>query len=133
MKPFFSRPMLMALALLLQLLSASHRNKAEAINTKTSPKVVVVSFDAAADWLVDEFLARGVLPADGAFARMSRSGVRAEAMIPINVASTSPAHIAMFTGAYPERTGIVANSFLQPGDTIGHGSSGFNASIKAET
>lgn len=39
----------------------------------------------------------------------------------------------MFTGAYPERTGIVANSFLQPGDTVGRGSSGFNAPIKAET
>ena len=39
----------------------------------------------------------------------------------------------MFTGAYPERTGIVANSFLQPGDTVARGSSGFNASIKAET
>lgn len=133
MKPLFSHPMLLACALLLPLLPASHRNKAQAINLQKPPKVVIVSLDAGADWLVDEFLARGVLPADGALARMSRSGVRAEAMFPTNVASTSPAHVAMFTGAYPERTGIVANNFLLPGDAIGHGTSGFNAPIKAET
>ena len=133
MKPIFVRPLVIALALFIQLLPASLLNKAQAISPKKSPKVVVVSLDAAADWLVDDFLARGVLPADGAFARMSRSGVRAESMIPVNVASTSPSHIAMFTGAYPERTGIVANNFLQPGDSVGRGSTGFNAPIKAET
>ena len=133
MKTIFSRPMLIACVLLFQLLPASFQNQAQTINPQKSPKVVVVSLDAGADWIVDEFLARGVLPADGALARMSRSGVRAEAMIPINVASTSPAHIAMFTGAYPERTGIVANTFLLPGDTVARGSSGFNAPIKAET
>jgi predicted AlkP superfamily pyrophosphatase or phosphodiesterase len=111
----------------------AHAQGASSQAAGRQPKVMVVSLDATADWLVDELLARGVLPADGAFARMSRSGVRAEAMIPINVASTSPAHIAMFTGAYPERTGIVANNFLQPGDAIGRASSGFNAAIKAET
>lgn len=120
-------------AALLCLATKTDHATAQTVNPKTSPKVVVVSFDAAADWLVDEFLARGVLPAEGAFARMSRSGVRAEAMIPINVASTSPSHIAMFTGAYPERTGIVANTFLQPGDAVTRGSSGFDAPIKAET
>jgi predicted AlkP superfamily pyrophosphatase or phosphodiesterase len=119
-------------AALLCLATRTDYAAAQAVDPKKSPKVVVVSLDAAADWLVDEFLARGVLPAEGAFARMSRSGVRAEAMIPINVASTSPSHIAMFTGAYPERTGIVANTFLQPGDAVGRGSSGFNAPIKAE-
>ncbi len=99
----------------------------------SSPKVVVVSIDAGADWLVDEFLARGVLPPDGAFAHMSRYGARAEAMLPINVASTSPSHSAMFTGAYPERTGIVANSFLLEGDSIATNASGFNTPLQAET
>lgn len=131
MKLNVSRPLIIGFALFLLMPQLSPDNKAQV--TRKSPKVVVVSLDAGADWLVDEFLARGVLTDDGAFARMSRLGVRAEAMLPINVASTSPAHIAMFTGAYPERTGIVANSFLQPGDSIARGSSGFNAPIKAET
>jgi predicted AlkP superfamily phosphohydrolase/phosphomutase len=99
-----------------------------------SPKVVVVSIDAGADWLVDEFLARGVLPADGAFGRMSRLGARAEAMVPINVASTSPSHIAMFTGAYPERNGIVANTFLLRGQRLPtQSASGFTTPILSET
>ncbi|MGH9813754.1 MAG: hypothetical protein ACRD4T_11525, partial [Candidatus Acidiferrales bacterium] len=37
-----------------------------------SPKVVVVMVDGAADWLVDAYLEEGVLPLDGAFARMAR-------------------------------------------------------------
>lgn len=133
MKLNFCYSLILALALFLQPAFSIPQQSSGHDGHQKPPKVVVVSLDATADWLVDEFLARGVLPADGAFARMSRHGVRAEAMLPINVASTSPAHIAMFTGAYPERTGIVANSFLQPGDSIGRGSSGFNAPIKAET
>lgn len=129
----FFRSLAMALALCGWLPLTGQHSQAQGSKLTKSPKVVIVSLDAGADYLVDEFLARGVLPPDGAFARMSRAGVRAEAMLPINVASTSPAHIAMFTGAYPERTGIVANSFLLPGDPITRGSSGFTAPIKAET
>jgi predicted AlkP superfamily phosphohydrolase/phosphomutase len=98
-----------------------------------SPKVVLVSLDGAADWLVDDLLARGVLPPDGAVATLARTGVRAEAMIPVAVSMTSPSHVAMFTGAYPERNGIVSNTFLAPGDPISRSSSGFDAPIEAET
>ncbi len=92
-----------------------------------------MSLDAAADWIVDDFLARGVLPPDGAFGRMARRGARAEAMIPIAPSMTAPAHISMFTGAYPERTGIVSNSFLLAGARISRQVSGFSAPIEAET
>jgi predicted AlkP superfamily phosphohydrolase/phosphomutase len=98
------------------------------------PKVVLVSIDGAADWMVDDFLARGILPADGAFARMARQGVRAETVIPINVASTAPSHAALFTGAYPERTGIVTTSFLKAGEGLDVPfGPGFTAPLKAET
>lgn len=96
-------------------------------------RVVLVSVDGGADWVVDEFLARGVLPADGAFARMARRGVRAESVKTINVASTAPSHAALFTGAYPERTGIVTTSFLQSGEGLDVPfGPGFNAPLKAE-
>jgi len=98
-----------------------------------SPKVVLVSLDGAADWLVDDLLARGVLPPEGALATLARTGVRAEAMVPIAVSMTSPSHVAMFTGAYPERNGIVSNTFLAPGDPISRSTSGFDAPIEAET
>ena len=98
-----------------------------------SPKVVVVSLDGAANWLVEEMLARGVLPPDGALARLARTGVRAEGMIPVTPSLTAPSHVAMFTGAYPERNGIVSNTFLAPGDPISHSTSGFEAPLEAET
>jgi len=101
--------------------------------TPPSPKVVVVSLDGAANWLVEELLARGVLPPDGALARLARTGVRAEAMLPIAVAMTSPSHVAMYTGTYPERNGIVSNTFLAPGDPLSRSSSGFEAAIEVET
>lgn len=100
---------------------------------KASPKVVLVSLDGAADWLVDDLLARGVLPPDGALARLARSGVRAEALVPIAASLTAPSHVAMFTGTYPESNGIVSNTFLELGEPISQESSGYTAPIEAET
>ncbi len=101
--------------------------------SKASRKVVLASLDGAADWLVDDLLARGVLLPDGALARLARTGVRAEAMIPILVTMSSPSHVAMFTGTYPERNSIVSNTFLAPGDPISRSTSGFDAPIEVET
>ncbi len=92
-----------------------------------------MSLDGAADWLVDEFLGRGVLPPDGAFAMLAHTGVRAEAMVPIAESMTAPSHTAMFTGTYPERNGIVSNTFLAPGDPISRSTDGFEAPIEVET
>lgn len=74
-------------------------------------KVVLISIDGTPDYLVDMFLANGVLPKDGAFARMKKFGAYAKTVKPINVASTGPSHISIFTGASPSNTGIVGNSF----------------------
>lgn len=74
-------------------------------------RVLMISIDGTPDYLVDRFLKNGVLPANGAFARMKKKGTYAERMLPVNVASTGPSHIAIFTGAEPGTTGIVGNSF----------------------
>ncbi|MFN8253069.1 MAG: alkaline phosphatase family protein [Ferruginibacter sp.] len=74
-------------------------------------RVVMISLDGTPDFLVDRFLKNGVLPADGAFARMKREGAVAKTVLPINVASTGPSHISIFTGAAPGITSIVGNSF----------------------
>lgn len=82
------------------------------LNAQTPKKrVVMISIDGTPDYLVDKFLASGVLPANGAFARIRKTGSFAETMLPINVASTGPSHISIFTGASPGKTGIVGNSF----------------------
>lgn len=74
-------------------------------------KVVMISIDGAPDYLIDKFLQNGVLPANGAFAKMRNNGAYAERVFPINVASTGPSHISIFTGLSPARTGIIGNSF----------------------
>lgn len=71
----------------------------------------MLSIDGTPDFLVDHFLATGVLPANGAFARMKKEGAYAKTVFPINVASTGPSHISIFTGAEPGASGIVGNSF----------------------
>lgn len=120
-------------SILLAFLLCSVLLRAGAGEPERPVRVVLVSVDGAADWLVDDLLARGVLPPDGAFARLARSGVRAEALTPIAASLTAPAHVAMFTGAYPESNGIVSNIFLEPGDPISRESSGYTAPIEAET
>jgi predicted AlkP superfamily pyrophosphatase or phosphodiesterase len=74
-------------------------------------KVVMISIDGTPDYLIDKFLKSGVLPANGAFARMKKNGAYAETVFPVNVASTGPSHISIFTGASPAKTGMVGNTF----------------------
>lgn len=74
-------------------------------------KVVLISVDGAPDYLVDKFLKNGVLPPNGAFAKMKKFGAYAKTVLPVNVASTGPSHISIFTGASPGKTSIVGNSF----------------------
>lgn len=102
-------------------------------NSKPSSKLVLISIDGAADWVLDDLLARGVLEPDGAFGQMIRNGLHAEQMIPVSIAATAISHVSIFTGSAPEKNGIVANSFLMPSESIGDRTSGFSAPIEAET
>lgn len=98
-------------------------------------KVVVISLDGTPSRLVNDFIDRGVLPANGAFARMKRNGAYAKTVIPVNVASTGPSHIAIFTGAPPSKSGIVGNSFRYTKDSnwSNPARSAFSEVINAET
>ncbi len=101
--------------------------------TQAPAKVVLISLDGAADGLVDDYLERGVLPADGAFAQLARTGARAEAMLPVTPSMTATAHVTLFTGAYPERHGIVSNTYHTAGDSITRSTNGYAAPIQTET
>ncbi len=100
-----------------------------------SPKVILISVDGAADWILDDLLRRKVLPKDGAFAQMKTKGAYAERMIPVGISATAVSHISLFTGTHPNKHGIVGNNILLQGDTIKspRATSGFIAPIKAET
>jgi predicted AlkP superfamily pyrophosphatase or phosphodiesterase len=99
-----------------------------------SNKVIMISLDGTPDYLVDKFLKSGVLSSNGAFARMKKMGTYAGTVLPVNVASTGPSHISIFTGASQAKTGIVGNSFRktnQPWNTPAL--SAFRQPISAET
>lgn len=76
-----------------------------------SKKVIMISIDGTPDYLIDKFLKNGVLPSNGAFAKMKKLGTYAKTVLPINIASTGPSHISIFTGASPSKSGIIGNSF----------------------
>ncbi|KQC02188.1 hypothetical protein AQF98_01030 [Pedobacter sp. Hv1] len=109
------------------------------LNTKlfaqpVQKKVVMISIDGTPDYLIDKFLRNGVLPANGAFAKMKKYGAYAETMLPINVGSTGPSHTSIFTGATPAQTGIVGNSFRNANQSKNSPAlSAFRQPVAAET
>jgi predicted AlkP superfamily phosphohydrolase/phosphomutase len=94
---------------------------------------VVVFVDGAADWLVDAYLEEGVLPADGAFAEMSRTGARAEYMTPPESSLTAPSSHTMVTGTWPDRHSITGNTLHLRGEPISRSMRGFDVRVEAET
>ncbi|GAB2657198.1 hypothetical protein GCM10027036_08360 [Flavihumibacter cheonanensis] len=100
----------------------------------TKPRVVLISIDGLPDYLLDHHLDHGLLPANGAFATIRKKGAYAETVLPVNIASTGPSHISIFTGASPAQTGIVGNSFRQLNQSWNAPSlSAFRHPIAAET
>lgn len=71
-------------------------------------RVVLLSFDGLG---ADALARQTALPA---FERLSRDGASAR-LIPVTPSLTVPAHVAMLTGAEPQRSGIVSNRFHRRG------------------
>jgi predicted AlkP superfamily pyrophosphatase or phosphodiesterase len=76
-------------------------------------RVLWVAVDAGADYLLDEYLADGTLSADGGFAELIRRGARAEAATPIDISMTAPSFATLYTGSYPEKHGLVGNTYYR--------------------
>jgi predicted AlkP superfamily phosphohydrolase/phosphomutase len=70
------------------------------------PRAIVVSWDGAADWVVDRLLTENKLPN---LARMVRSGFAAESMTPANPSKTAVGHAAIWTGCWGDRNGVTGN------------------------
>lgn len=90
----------MALTVLVLALAAASQVAAE------NRRVILVSWDAGADWVVDRLLAEGRLPA---VSRMATEGVRAEHMLAAFPSKTAVGHAALFTGCWADRNGISGN------------------------
>ncbi|MEE9363714.1 MAG: alkaline phosphatase family protein [Cellulophaga sp.] len=98
-------------------------------------KVVLISIDGAADWILDDLLARNVLSENGAFSTIRKKGTYAESMTPVNISATAVSHISLFTGVHPNVHGVVGNNILMPAEEIKspRATSGFLAPIETET
>lgn len=70
-------------------------------------RVILLSFDGVADWVVDKLIDEGKAPA---LAAMAREGARADAMISVIPTLTAVAHATLWTGAYPRDHGVIGNS-----------------------
>jgi predicted AlkP superfamily pyrophosphatase or phosphodiesterase len=73
----------------------------------TRPVVVLISLDGVRHDHPD----RGELPG---LERMMREGARALALVPVFPSNTFPNHVALATGTYADRHGIVGNRFYDP-------------------
>ena len=69
-------------------------------------RVVLVSLDGGADWLVDRLVAEGKAPA---FARMAAQGSVAEGLLSVWPSLTASAHATLWTGAPPRVHGVSGN------------------------
>ncbi len=80
-------------------------NRAEHLD---KPYVVLVSLDG----FRADYLDRFNLPN---LRRVMQRGTRARSMIPVFPSLTFPNHYSLVTGLFPDRHGVVANSFYDPG------------------
>ena len=77
----------------------------------TPPWLVTIVVDQLAAWMADERWA--ALPSDGGFARLQREGLYVrELRFAHSNTETAPGHAALYTGAVPRVSGIVANDVL---------------------
>lgn len=94
-------------------------------------RVVLVSLDGGADWLVDRFIAEGKAPA---FTRMAEEGTAAEGLLSVWPSLTAAAHATLWTGAPPRVHGVPGNQapvLPAAGHTILEQQSGYLSSVLA--
>jgi predicted AlkP superfamily pyrophosphatase or phosphodiesterase len=70
-------------------------------------RLVIISWDGNADWVIDRLVAENALPN---VARLAKTGVRAAFVTPVFPSKTAPGHAAIWTGAWPNVSGVTGNS-----------------------
>lgn len=77
--------------------------------------VLLISFDGGPAEVIQTLMAEGELPT---FAALAQRGLRAEYALSVDPPLTAPAQSSIATGAYPNRTGLVSNTFHTPLDSF---------------
>jgi len=93
-------------------------------------RAILLSLDAAAAPLLDDAVARGVMPN---LADLRRRGATARGSLTTMPSKTAPGHAALYTGTWSDRNGITGNEIVPSGAAITGGVSGYSSlSLKAE-
>ncbi len=98
-----------------------------------SGRAVLISFDSLAGARLERLLSDPAKLPTGAFRRLAARGFHAIRSVPPTPSLTAVSHITHVTGALPERSGIVSNSFRDFSKPFPATISGFAAPIRAET
>lgn len=78
---------------------------ASVVEAGKEPMVIIISMDGVSYNIAENLSLT-------AFKRMEKFGIKADHMIPVYQSTTYPAHVSMATGVYPDRHGILHNSFI---------------------
>jgi len=78
---------------------------ASVVEAEKEPIVIIISMDGVSHNIGENLSLT-------AFKRMEKFGIKADHMIPVYQSTTYPAHVSMATGVYPDRHGILHNSFI---------------------
>lgn len=71
------------------------------------PRLILISWDGAADWVVDQLLDEGKLPH---LAELASRGAAADHSLSTFPSKTAVAHATLWTGAWPGPTGVTSNT-----------------------
>lgn len=99
----------------------------------SSGRAVLISFDSLAGARLERLLSDTAKLPSGAFRRLAARGFHAIRSVPPTPSLTAVSHITHVTGALPEKTGIVSNTFRDLTKPFPATISGFAAPIRAET
>src|SRR5207245_6481510 len=93
-------------------------------------RAILVSLDGSPAGVIDDAVARGVMPA---LARLRAGGAVASGSLSSVPAKTAPGHAALFTGAWSDRNGIGGNLMPAPGASVLESVSGYSSTaLRAE-
>ncbi len=82
---------------------------ASSLTAQPASRVILISFDGAAFWMISKLLEEGKLPN---FRRLVDEGAWSDGMISSFPTKTAAGHAMIFTGHYGHTSGITANSLL---------------------
>ena len=100
-----------------------------ATEASTAPKVILISLDGATPWLVNQYLASGVLSRHEGVGLLQSRGIKALRNITVCPSLTAPGHIAIATGSTAAANDITANTFHLIASPFTSNISGFAAPI----